>query len=94
MYTLERRKQRKANTNAYQKLSEPNRQIIDAVQKTEKTTLPTLNNIAKTYRKTTKKSIRKKRLLQKLLELEKTGLIESRIANKQDEPIQTWRTQI
>jgi len=27
VYTLERRKQRKANTNAYQKLSEPNRQI-------------------------------------------------------------------
>ena len=94
LYCLEKRKQRKANTNAYQKLSEPNRQIIDAVQKTEKTTLPTLNNIAKTYRKTTKKSIRKKRLLQKLLELEKTGLIESRIANKQDEPTQTWRTQI
>ena len=91
VYTLERRKQRKANTNAYQKLSEPSRQIIDAVQKTEKKTLSTLNNIAKTYRKTTKKPIRKKALLEKLLELERTGMIKSTIANKQDEPIQTWR---
>jgi len=94
LYTLETRRQRKANGNAYQKLSKPNRQIIDTVRETEKRTTPTLDNIATTYQKTTGKQINKKQLLKKLSEIENTGIVKSFVANKQDEPLQVWKTQI
>lgn len=94
LYTLETKKQRKANTNVYQKLSKPNRQIISMLHETESQTIPTLNNIATTYKKTTGKPIDKKQLLRKLSEIEKTGIIKNSIANKKDEPLQVWKTQM
>ena len=94
LYTLETRRQRKANAIAHQKLSGPNRQIIDALRVTEKSTTPTLDNVAKTYQKTTDKHLDKKQLLNKLYELEKAGIIKSTITSRQDEPVQIWRTQM
>jgi exosortase len=94
LYLFENRKRRKANTNAYLKLSIPNRQIVDAVREAEKITMPTMDNIAKTHQKTTGKPIDKKQLQQKLSELEKTEIVKGTIANRQDEPIQIWKTQI
>jgi exosortase len=94
LYAIRKRKQLKSNVNTYQKLSAPNKQVIDVIQETEKTTLPTLDNIATTYQKIIGQPINKEQLLQKLSELEKTDIIRSTIANKQDEPIQTWKTQI
>jgi len=88
----ESKKQQKARTIVYNKLSNANKQIIDIIKKTEKTTTPTLSNIAKTYQETTGNSIDKTQLLQKLTELESTGTISSQITNQQDEPIQTWKT--
>ena len=87
---LENRRQKKANTNAYQKLSTQNKQIIDAVRETEKTATPTLDNVAKTIGK----SISKKQILQKLSELEKISIIKSVISNQHDEPIKIWKTQM
>lgn len=94
LYATRKRKQIKSNVNTYQKLSAPNKQVIDIIQKTQKTTLPTLDNIATTYQKTTGQPINKEQLLHKLSELEKTDIIKSTIANKQDEPTQTWKTKI
>jgi len=94
LYALETRRQRKANAIAYQKLSGPNKQIIDVLRVTEKSTTPTLDNVAKTYQQTTDKHLEKKQLLNKLYELEKTGIIKSTITSRQDEPVQIWRTQI
>jgi exosortase len=91
---FETRRQRKTNRKVYEKLSEPNRQIIDVVKKTEKTARPTLNNMATTYQNATKQSISEDQLLEKLLELENTGTIRSAVANVQDQPVQTWKTQI
>jgi hypothetical protein len=93
-YVLETRRQIKANRNVYQKLSKLNRQIIDIVKQTEKTALPTLENMATTYQKTIGKQIKEKQLLNKLNGLEKTGIIKSIITSRQDEPVQIWRTQI
>lgn len=93
LYALETRRQRKANKNAYQKLSETNRQIIDAVRETEKTATPTLDSISSAYQKATGQSIDNEKLLHKLAELERTGTVKSQIANKHDEPIQIWKTQ-
>jgi exosortase/archaeosortase family protein len=144
---IDRRRTRKTNYQAYQKLSGPNRQIIDAVHeakkatkhipynvvaayrkvmtrfepevfprtlavmekpiktkmshiafllfaKTEKTQIATLGNIAAAYKKISGKALRKQKLLEWLRQTEKIGLIASSISNKQDEPIQTWKTQI
>jgi hypothetical protein len=91
---IQTKRQRKVNVIAYQKLSKPNKQIIDAVQETEKKTTSTLDKIADTYQKTTDQVIGKDQLLQKLAELEKIGILKSHIKNKQDEPTLTWKTQI
>jgi len=93
-YTIEKRKERKANTNAYQKVSEPIKQIIDTVLETQKTTAPTLSAIAATYKNRTGKTIEKEELFSRILEAEKTDIIKSYIANKQDEPIQIWKAQL
>jgi exosortase len=93
-YTFETIKQRRANARVYQKLSSQNKQIIDAITQTEKTTRPTLQAIADTYKSRTRLKIDEKDLLQKLSETEKTGIIESAIANIQDEPTRTWKTKM
>lgn len=89
---LEKRKERKLDANAYQKLSKPVKQIINIIHKTEKTTKPTLNNIAITYRNTMRRPIDKEKLLRTLTELEKTGIIKSEITSKEDEPTKVWKT--
>jgi len=94
IYVLETKKYVKANGNAYAKLSRSNKQIIDIVQETEKQTIPTLENIATKYEKTTGNPIKKEQLLKKLNEIENTGIITSSIANKQDEPVHAWKTQM
>jgi len=93
LYALDRRRERKANFNAYQKLSKPNKQIIDILTQTEKTTTPTLNAIAAKYQNTTGENIDREKLLQKLVEAQKIGIIKSNIVSKNDEPIQIWETQ-
>jgi exosortase len=93
LYFVESGKQRKANTNAYQKLSKPIRQIVDAITQVEKTE-PTLGAIVSAYRSITGESIKEEELLQRLSDTEKTGIIKRDITNRQDQPIQTWKTQI
>jgi hypothetical protein len=92
VYALKTRKQRRAKANLYQKLSTFNKQIIDAVQRTETQTLSTLDNIAAEYRKTVAESIDRDLLLQSLSRLERIGAIRTSISSSQDEPIQTWKT--
>jgi exosortase len=94
LYILEVQKYVKANTNAYQKLSEINRQMVEMVKETEKKHIATLSNTAATYREKTGKQITKTQLLKRLSEIEKTGIIKRVIANQSDEPIITWKTQI
>jgi len=90
-YILELKKQTTANANAYRKLSSQNQQLINAIQKTRRTTLPTINRINETYRTSTGDTIATAELEQRITELEKTGIITSQIANDQDEPAHTWK---
>jgi exosortase len=94
IYLLDKRKRGKANFTAYQKLSNPNKQIIDAVHETQRTTLPTLGNIASKYKVISGNQIRKRELLEKIREAAKAELLENSTRSKQDEPIRTWRTNI
>jgi len=90
-YLLELKKQTTANANAYRKLSRQNQQLVDAIQKTQKKAPATINRINETYRTATGHTIATAELEQRIAELEKTGIIASRIANDQDEPAQTWK---
>jgi len=93
LYALERRTRRKANAAAYEKLSAPDKKIIDTLRQTEVATTPTLNAITAKYLSATGKNIDKENLLRKLSEAEKMGLIKSCLVSKQDEPVQIWKTQ-
>jgi len=93
-YVLNRRKERKANLQAYKKLSEPTKQIIDATRETEKKSVPTLNNIANTYQEKTGKPADKEKLLHELSAIEKTGILKLVVANRNDEPTIAWKTQM
>jgi len=92
VYVIEYRRLKKANTNAYMKISKPNKQIVDAIKETEKQQTPTLKNIMTVYRKMTRRKIELANVLRKLYEIEKIGIIESYIANDCDEPTQAWHT--
>jgi hypothetical protein len=94
LYVLDKRKQKKANTIAYRKLSRETKQIIDIVLETQKSSTPTLSAIAATYKSKTGKTIEKEELFKRLSETEKTGIIKSDIANNYDEPIRIWKVQM
>jgi exosortase len=89
-----RRKQAKANVQAYQKLSTPNKRIIDMTIETEKTTIPTLQAIASKYKDKTGELVGNERLLQRLFEAEKTGILRNDIGNVQDHPTKIWKSQL
>jgi hypothetical protein len=94
LYAVESRKQRKANIQAYQKLSTPTKQFIDIVGETEKKTTPTFHAIATAYKSKTNEPIEQEKILQKLSEAEKAGMIKSEIANVQDIPTHVWKSQV
>ena len=94
LFNIENRKQKRLNKNAYTKLSKEHKKIIDIVEKTENTNISTLEIIACSYREVSGQEIDKEHLLQKLVELEKIGLIKRGVVSKKDEPFQVWKTQI
>jgi exosortase len=94
LQVAEARKEKRANATVYNKLSKINRQTVEAVMKAEKESTPTLSNIAEAYQKITGQPIDEEMLLERLSEIEKTEIIKSIIANRDDEPIKAWRTQI
>jgi exosortase/archaeosortase family protein len=91
LYIIEKREQRKADARFYQKLSTQNRQVIDTVLETKKTTTPTLRAITAIYQKKTGEPLKDEEMLQRLYHAERTGIVEGDIANVQDEPTQVWR---
>jgi len=94
LYLLRKRNERKANTKAYLKLAKPTRDIIDTVSETEKTASPTLGAIATTFRNRTGESVKDEKMLERLIEAEKAGIIKNEIANVQDQPTRIWKTQM
>jgi len=93
-YVFKGRKERKTNFHTYRKLPKPSKQVIDATHETEKTNIPTLNNIALAYQNITGQPVDKEKLLHELSAIEKTGILKSVITNRNDEPILVWKTQM
>jgi exosortase len=94
LYAFELREERKANANAYAKLSKRNQQLVDIIKRTEKWTTPTFDKLQRTYQEVTMEPIDSAQLEQKLAALERTGVIRRVIVSRQDEPTLTWKTQI
>ena len=94
IYTLEREGQMKQNRRAYKKLSRDHRHLATAVRIAEKNGQATLGNIQKVYQKITENLVSKEGLLEKLRQIEKLDIVKQQILNVNDEPIQTWRTQL
>jgi len=90
----DKRKEKKNNANAYQKLSKQDQQIIEAVYQTQQETTPSLSNIATTYTKLAQKSITNEELLEKLNQATLTELIKKEITNQKDEPLLAWKSQV
>jgi exosortase/archaeosortase family protein len=88
-FEAETRKRKKASTIAIGKLAVPSREIVKAVQETEKPA--TLENISKTLRKSVEPRIATGQLEQRLEELEEAGVINGSISSQNDEPTQTWK---
>jgi exosortase/archaeosortase family protein len=93
-YTFENLKQKRANAAAYEKLSSNDKNVIDSVAETEKTTNPTLQAIAKTFSGKTGQQMNEGDLLLRLSGTEKAGIIRGTIASVQDEPTYVWKTSI
>ena len=84
-------RRRKTITRTYSKLPDEDRQIVDAVQKTEKKSMATMQKIATTYSST---SPDLKTLNERLNRAEEARLIRRQIISKYDEPMQTWKSNI
>jgi len=94
LISIDKRKQKNANFNAYQKLSKPDKQIIEVLRQTEKTAgTSTLSAITIAYKNIAGEDITDEKLLQKLTKAQEIGVIKSKIASRDDEPVQTWETQ-
>ena len=84
-------RRRKTITRTYAKLPDEDRQIVDAVQKTEMKSIATTQKIAEAYSDT---STDLATLNERLLRAEEAGLIRHQIISKYDEPMQTWKSNI
>lgn len=91
---IDKQRKNKGNFQAYQKMFDTDKEFINIIHKTEKTATPTLSNIQATYRKTLGKSIKQSELMHELQRAEEAGFIERNIVNRNDEPLQAWKTQI
>ncbi len=92
---IKNRDKKRSNMEAYNKLAlKEEKLILQAAHQAAKEDKPTSIAIASSYRKLTGKPIELNMLLQKLDQARQAGLIEKEIANREDEPILTWKTQI
>jgi hypothetical protein len=86
------RREKRRNTINYQKLSKENQQTIQSVYDAQKTSIPTLSNIVSKYANITGKPTTEAKMLEKLSQFEKIGLMRREVGNRDDEPTQTWKT--
>ena len=87
--SIQKMNKRKNNNVVYQKLSDINKLVVDSVKETQNSMIPTLDNIAMTFKKVNQ-DVTKDQLLRYIMQLEKLDLIKNQIINNQDEPVQTW----
>jgi exosortase len=88
------RRKKKLLLNLYSKLSEQNKTLLKAVDNAEKQGNPTTEGILTELQKLTNATVDKETLVQKLTEAEHAEIIEKAVANREDEPIIEWKSQL
>ena len=86
----ERRVRKRQNSEALRKLSPGNQQLMNAIDTCQG--LSNFDNIKKTYEATSDHRVSKETLQKELQALRKIGLINKRLVNVDDSPIQVWKT--
>jgi exosortase len=90
---IENRRERKSNKNIYSKLSKTNKLVVDAIKDAGQINLSAIC-LASIYHKLSGEAIKEETLLEKIAQLEETGVIWSDVSNLMDEPFHTWRTRL
>ena len=88
------RKEKKLLLNLYGKLSMQNKNIVQAVENARKQGPSTVDAVLVELQKLPDPTTDKTLLNQKLVEAENAGLVERAIANKDDEPVISWKSQV
>jgi len=89
---IKRGVQKKSLYPLYSKItSKTDKQILQAASQTK---VPTANQIALTYHKSSGKNMNLEKLIEKLEQAEKAGLIKREIMSFEDNPLLVWRTTI
>jgi len=87
---IKNRREKRKNLFAYKKLiSEEDKNIIKAVHKKKKAAF---NIVASECKKLTGKTIQPERLLKKLEEAERAGLLERKTISRNGEPVLVWKS--
>jgi exosortase/archaeosortase family protein len=95
LYVLfQRRMEAEADAQAYHKLPNHYKQIVSAICETQRSKIPTFNNIWSAYRKFTGQPIEREEFYDQLLAVEKTEVIECGVFNVDDQPVRVWRTRV
>ena len=92
LYYSSKVRQIKENRLTYSKLSQRNKEFLDAVRRLERRSYLTFERITAYFQNEIGEEIRTNELIEKLSEMEKIGLLKSSIMNKEDNPKKTWKT--
>jgi exosortase len=84
---------KRRNTKSYYRLTPEDRNILRATHQAQKKGPPTGNAITSEYREIAGEPIEMDRLLQKLGEAERAGLVKRAVRNLEERPILVWRSQ-
>jgi len=85
---------KKRNLTIYNKLSQRDKLILQAVHKANEKEYPTTNEVLSSYNKISEEKIELSTIIERLNHIKEIGLIELKIANEEDTPTIIWRAQI
>jgi exosortase/archaeosortase family protein len=91
---IEKRKTKAQNMKILGKLSQEDKQLVSIIRQTEASTKTTMSNIVMAYQNSTNMKIRPETIIDRLTQLQETGLIKKQAISVDDEPIIVWRTNL
>ena len=91
---FQRMRYRKADELAYQKLPQLQKQVVDAVGHTQRSSTPTFSNIWSTYKKITGHAVESNEFHEMLTATEKSQVIQSGFVSINDYPFKIWKTRV
>jgi hypothetical protein len=95
LYVLfQRVRDKKADAQAYQKLPQHYKQIVEAISQTQRSNAPTFSNVWSAYRKITGQPIERQEFHSMLLAVERTEVIKGEFVSVDDYPVKVWKTRV